>query len=172
RAGARAVAFAPAGRPALPGRADAPARLWDASTGEALGPDFVHRGRVGAVAFSADGRTVLTGSADNTARVWDVATRKPLGPPLGHRGTVQTVAFGPDGKTILTGTASTTARLWRIEGPLEADVGRVSLWAQVVTGKELDARGALREIDARTWSQRRQRLEELGGPPVPPGCPD
>jgi hypothetical protein len=36
----------------------------------------------------------------------------------------------------------------------------------VLTGQELDAERAVRVLDAPSWYQRRQRLEELGGPPV------
>jgi hypothetical protein len=34
-----------------------------------------------------------------------------------------------------------------------------------VTGLELTQDGAVRGLDDDTWRQRRQRLEELGGPP-------
>jgi hypothetical protein len=43
----------------------------------------------------------------------------------------------------------------------------LALWAQVLTGMELDDFGEIRVLDAATWQQRRQRLRELGGPPVP-----
>ena len=38
------------------------------------------------------------------------------------------------------------------------------LWTQVTTG--LEALTTVRVLDAATWQQRRQRLQELGGPPV------
>jgi len=40
------------------------------------------------------------------------------------------------------------------------------LWAQVITGMELDAAGAVRFLDSDSWPERLQRLQELGGPPV------
>ncbi len=99
------------------------AQLWDADTGEPLGPHLVHAGIVRTVAFSPDGKILLTGSYDGTARLWDTATGRPLGPPLGHQKFVQVVAFSPDGKLLVTGSQDTTARLWEIgsgppEGPL------------------------------------------------------
>lgn len=39
------------------------------------------------------------------------------------------------------------------------------LWTQVITGFEVDELTAVRVLDAATWKQRRQRLQELGGPP-------
>ena len=160
-----AAGLSPDGRLLLTGGADGAARVWDAATGASLGPDLTHRGSVLSVAFGPDGRTALTGGVDGTARLWDVATCKPLGPPLTHDGPVPTIAFRPDGRGVLTGSNDGTARLWEVPGPLAADVGRARLWAEVLTGKELDARGALHELDRREWNERRGRLEESGGPP-------
>ena len=39
------------------------------------------------------------------------------------------------------------------------------LWTQVITGLEVDELTAAHVLDAATWQQRRQRLQELGGPP-------
>ena len=46
-------------------------------------------------------------------------------------------------------------------------IRRIVLWAQVLTGMELDADGEVRTLDGREWQQRRKALEELGGPPLP-----
>jgi hypothetical protein len=35
----------------------------------------------------------------------------------------------------------------------------------MVTGMELDEDGVFHVLDGASWQQRRQRLEELGGPP-------
>jgi WD40 repeat protein len=75
------------------------------------------------------------------------------------------VAFSPDGKTGLTGSGDKAARLWRVPRPIEGDPERIILWAQVITGLELDEYGGTPGLDATTWEQRRQRLQELGGPP-------
>ncbi len=37
-----------------------------------------------------------------------------------------------------------------------------------ITGSELDEHGNVRGLAAPTWQQRRQRLEQLGGPPEGP----
>jgi roadblock/LC7 domain-containing protein len=107
-----AVAFSPDGKKILTGSDDDTARLWDAATGQPLGPALKHQGFVYAVAFSPDGKKVLTGSWDKTARLWDAATGQALGPPLPHEGWVVAVGFSPDGKKVLTGSDDKAARLW------------------------------------------------------------
>jgi WD40 repeat protein len=84
---------------------------------------------------------------------------------LQHLKDVSAAAFSPDGKTVLTGSYDKTARLWRVPKPIEGDPERILLWAQVITGLELDEYGGTRGLDATTWEQRRQSLLELGGPP-------
>jgi WD40 repeat protein len=167
------LAFSPDGKTFLTGCEDHQARLWrwEAPSAQRLGRPLAHHGYVRAVAFSPDGKTLLTGSWDGTAQCWDTAMGKPIGPPLTHQGWVTSVAFSPDGRTALTGSRGSrdgTARLWEVvSAPLEGTVERIVLWIQVVTGTELDADTQIRVLDASTWQERRQRLEELGGPPVP-----
>jgi WD40 repeat protein len=163
----RAAAFSPDGSRLLTGHPDGRARLWDVATGKLLGDALVHRDVVRAVAFSRDGARFLTASFDGSARVWETSTRKPLGPPLEHPGWVVDATFSPDGRTVLTGCADGAARLWPVPPPVAGDVERIVVWTQVLTGAELDADGTLRSLDAATLRQRRQRLQELGGPPMP-----
>jgi hypothetical protein len=119
------------------------------------------------VAFSPDGNAILTGSADGTAQLWDAATGKPVGTPFRHKNWVFAAVFSPDGRTVLTGSSDTTARLWEVvPAPVEGKAERIALWIQVITGMELDTSGVARVLDAPDWQQRRQRLEELGGPPI------
>jgi WD40 repeat protein len=126
---------------------------------------------VRAVAFSPNSKTILTGSADGTARLWDVRTGKRIGPPMRHSGWVPAVAFSPvDDDTIATGSADLLGRtgkayLWRVPHPVEGKTEQIVLWVQVITGLEMTRSGAFHPLDAQTWEQRRQRLEELGGPP-------
>jgi WD40 repeat protein len=162
-----AVAFSPDGSMVLTGAQDRTARLWKAGTWQALGRPLRHQGIVTAVAFCPDGRTLLTGSEDKTARLWDAVTGTAVGPPLEHGDGVSAVAFSPAGETILTGSLDGTARLWKAPRPVRGEVERVRLWTQVITGMELDQHGAAHVLDAATWEQRRQRLLELGGSPLP-----
>jgi WD40 repeat protein len=161
------AAFSPDGQRVLTGSWDGTARLWDAATGRPRGMPLAHDNQVQAVAFSPGGRLAVTGSWDGTARLWDVATGRPVGPPLRHANKVWAVAFGPHDQTVLTGSEDHRARVWRPPAPVAGPVEQIVLWVEVLTGTELDADGGVRVLDAPHWRQRRQRLEELGGPPAP-----
>jgi WD40 repeat protein/serine/threonine protein kinase len=160
------AAFSPDGRRILTGSEDGTARLWDAATGQPRGLALTHEGPVTNAVFSPDGRRVSTGSGDGTARVWDAATGRPLGPPLPHGGQVFAVAWAAGGERILTGSGDSKGRLWQVPAPVAGPVEREVLWAQVVTGLELDRAGGIHVLDTPTWQQRCQRLNELGGPPT------
>ena len=162
----RTVAFSRDGKTVLTGSFDKTARLWEAATGKQIGPPLQHQNAVVAVAFSPDGQIALTGSKDHAARLLESATGKLLGPPLQHQNEVPAVAFSPDGKTVLTGGHDETARLWRVP-QVRGDPEQILLWTQVITGLELDEHGLVRVLDAATWHQRRQRLQELGDQPEP-----
>jgi hypothetical protein len=44
-------------------------------------------------------------------------------------------------------------------------LGRLRLWVAVITARGLDAGGEIAPLDARTWQQRWEQLQKLGGPP-------
>ena len=80
-----AVAFSPDGTKLATTSLDNTARLWDAATGQPLGPPMKHDDSVGAVVFSPDGAKLATTSLnDNTVRLWDAATSQSLTPPIKH----------------------------------------------------------------------------------------
>ena len=109
------IAFSPDGKTVLTGSADRTTRLWDAATGEPLGPPQTHSAQIRAVAFHPDGKTVLTGGGDRNAQRWDLATWRRLGPPLEHDGEVNSVGFTRDARLIVTASHDGTARLWHPE---------------------------------------------------------
>ena len=108
------------------------------------------------------------GSVDAIARLWDVATSKPVGPGLRHGSPVMDVGFRPDGKALVTAERDQIIHQWPVPVPVTGTVEHLWLWAQVLTGAELDEHGGVLVLkDAATWLERRRRLEELGGAPVP-----
>jgi hypothetical protein len=109
---------------------------------------------------------VVTGSLDGTARLWDAATGRPLGPPLPHAGQVWAVAF-VGSRAVVTACEDGQARLWQMSPPLDGAVEPVRLWAEVLTGAQLDPGGQARALDAASWQERKHRLEERGGLPAP-----
>jgi WD40 repeat protein len=73
------------------------------------------------------------------------------------------MAISPDGKTLLIGGEDSLARFWDAPQPIQGDPERIHLWAQVVTGLEIDELNYVRILDAAAWHDRRVRLAKLGG---------
>jgi tetratricopeptide (TPR) repeat protein len=94
---------------------DQTARVWDASSGEAVTGPLEHTGEVNQASFSRDGRRLVTASRDRTARVWDASTGRPLSPPLKHNDSVQWAAFSPNGRWVATASDDGAARVWTVE---------------------------------------------------------
>src|SRR5262249_32744059 len=106
------VAFSPDGRRIVTASRDHTARVWDASTGEAVTGPLRHGHIVWRAVCSRDGRRVVTASHDRTARVWEVSSGQAVSPALRHGGSVQDASFSPDGRWLVTGCTDGTARLW------------------------------------------------------------
>jgi WD40 repeat protein len=151
----------------LTGSEDGTARLWEAPSGQPLGAPFRAGMRVRTAAFSPDGRVVVLGSWEGVARLWDVPTRQPLAAPVGSaRGPVLAAAFVEAGAQVRTAAEDKTVLRWRVPAPAPGTAERVLLWAQVISGMELEPGGAARVLDAPTWQERQGRLQQLGGPPL------
>ncbi len=139
----RAVAFSPDGTKlataTLRGLEDT-ARLWNAATGQPMGPPR-KLGPARGVAFSPDGTKLVTTSRDKTARLWDMRTGQPLGQPLKHdnnEGQFLLLVFNPDGTKLATTAGGRSVRLW--------DAGTGQLFSQLATFEPRD------EVTAVTFS--------------------
>lgn len=110
------VAFSPDSRHIVSGSDDNTVRLWNATTGEAIGQPFKgHQAGVAAVAFSPDGRYIASGSTDGTIRLWNANTGESVAQPFtGHQSRVLSIAFSSDGRRIVSGGADETLRLWDV----------------------------------------------------------
>lgn len=114
------------------------------------------------MAVSSDGRLLLAASVDHAARLWDNAAGKPLGPALPHEGKVTGAAFAQADRVMVSEDG--TAWLSRTLRPVEGDVQKVVLWAEVVTGMELGRDDVVRVLRSGAWQDRRRgALESLGG---------
>jgi WD40 repeat protein/tetratricopeptide (TPR) repeat protein len=117
------AAFSPDSRTVISGSMDGTAQLWDAASGQKIGPSLQVGGQYLHAEFSRDGKIVLSCAQGNTARLSDGTTGEPLGPPLrlGPQVHILAGAIQPDGKILLVGTeekADNIARFW------DADTGR------------------------------------------------
>lgn len=143
------------------------ARAWELETGRPMSGSLADlAGNISSFAFSPDGRSILTGLWDrHNARLWDAATGKPIGPPVHHDEAVQYVAFTPDGKRMMSLCVTGEFRSQEVPSPSPGDAERIRSWVEVLTGMELDAEGAIHDLDAEALQQRRERLHQRGGPP-------
>ena len=82
------------------------------------------------------------------------------------------MAFSPDGNSFVTGDSGQGARLFRKVPELPDDLDRVATWVEVLTGLTLDAgQGTIHVLDNTAWRERREQLEQRGGPPETGGGP-
>lgn len=94
---------------------DGTARVWDARTGDPLGPALKHTGEVWSARFSRDGEKIVTASLDGTAGLWEATNGRALTPPLAHEAQVHQAEFSPDDRWVVTASNDTTVRLWDAE---------------------------------------------------------
>jgi WD40 repeat protein len=92
---------------------DQTTQIFDAVTGEAIGPPLRGPGNYPFVCLSPDGkRVVVWSNVETTASVQETETGQAIGPPLRHHSYVNSVAFSPDAKRIIVGCRENTAQLW------------------------------------------------------------
>jgi eukaryotic-like serine/threonine-protein kinase len=151
--------------------------------GEVIGRPVTHAAPGYGMALSPDGKMLLSGHMDGSARLWRVRDGIPIGPSLTDQDIVWTSSFSPDVRVFFTAGfprfgRQVTFRRGRVDlisrrapEPLQGDPARIELWAQVLTGMELDEAGYSRRLDARQWSDRKKALDTAGGRPSPADHP-
>ena len=147
--GILAARFSPDGKTLLTGSGNgndlALARLWDAATGQPLGPALPHHGEVLSVDFSPDGSTAVTASLDGAVRFWDVESGgNPVSKPIvTGNGAVFAVRFLHDGRSILT--ANRFGGVWLIDVETRKPILPLMLHDQLVPSVDVtpDGRVAL-----------------------------
>ena len=164
-----AVAISPDGRLIATASWDRRARLWESQTGMPTGIVLRHEGQVYDIVFSPNGRWLLTAGEIWHTRLWSVATGERIGPGFRSRLQVRQVAFSPDGTRVgMIGPFG--AEVWQLPRPLPdplPDLERWRVWIECITRMSRDADGVVLPLPNDQWLDRKQRLDELGGPPVP-----
>jgi WD40 repeat protein/serine/threonine protein kinase len=146
---------------------DHTARVWDAATGEPLTRPLRHRQGVIHVVFQPTLSPLLASAGvDGAARLWAPALGRPVGPALTHQDVVMMLAFDPAGRTLLSCSRDGKGRLWPVPAPLSGEPERIVLWTETLTGKTLDAGGAVRFLEPSSW-QRRWRSRQDSSEPLP-----
>ena len=75
------------------------------------------------------------------------------------------MAFSHDGKHILTSSWDHRVRLWPGIEPVPDEPERVTNWIETMTGLKIFVTGSSEFLTWEEWSERKKRLDELGGPP-------
>jgi WD40 repeat protein/tRNA A-37 threonylcarbamoyl transferase component Bud32 len=110
------VAFSPDGRQLAaagvsPGRT-AFVQVWDATTGEVVGPAIREDSMPFSVTFDPDGRYLLKEGPGHTVKVWNARTRDPVGEIGRHDHQIWAMKFSPDGRRLATASVDGSVRLW------------------------------------------------------------
>jgi WD40 repeat protein/tetratricopeptide (TPR) repeat protein len=106
----RHASFSADGRLLATASDDRTARVWEASTGAAVGAPLLHQAAVYHAAFSPDGTRLATAVADETAVIWDLKSGESLF-VLRLGATARKVAWSPDGLR-LGAAAGASASIW------------------------------------------------------------
>jgi WD40 repeat protein/tRNA A-37 threonylcarbamoyl transferase component Bud32 len=138
---ANEVAFSRDGRRLMSTSDDGTARLWDTITGRpATAPLRLHGG-VWRPCISRDGRRVLACN-QYFSQAWEGESGTPLTPVLNPHAGIRDIAFSHDEQHVLMITSDRRILSWDL-APTDAPLEDMAALARLLTGRVLDATGAL-----------------------------
>jgi WD40 repeat protein len=91
------------------------ARVYEARTGLAAGPELPHPTMCYSARFNPAGTRLLIAGTDGRVAVWDWATGTPAMPALPHADNAYDSAFSPDGRWVATVAVPGVVRIWDAE---------------------------------------------------------
>jgi WD40 repeat protein len=157
-----AAAFSPDGRTLWTGTEKGKFQTWDTATGKLLEePATCPPALRAALRYSPDGKIRLDWGGLRL-----VTTGRSISGPIELYGN-SIWASSPDGKLFALASHYGVVRVYCFPQAVEGSPERLKCWVEVITGMELDADGAAHMLGPDAWKKRKQRLEELGGPPIP-----
>ena len=106
------IRFSRDGRIVATGGSDYTVRLWDSSSGAAIGKPMTGYAYVNKIEFSRDRQLLAVSYADDTVVLWNIATREPIGDPMWVGSKVTALAISPDKRIVASGSTDGTIRLW------------------------------------------------------------
>jgi hypothetical protein len=140
------LAFSPDSGRLISAATDTLARVWDAGTGEPVGPVMRHPSFVRYATFAPDGRLVVT-VGSNRAWLWDSATGDLLAPPLRQPlGDQAAVWFSRDGRRIVGLAPGGAAQQCELP-TFRAAADRVTALVQLMTGQQVDASDGIAPLE-------------------------
>jgi WD40 repeat protein/serine/threonine protein kinase len=162
RAGLESIEFSQDGRRIATGSRDRTSRVWDGFTGDPISPPLLHAHEVYHAAFTPDGARLATLTIGGDMRLWSAETGEPITPPIPHlyrndRNESGRLSFSPDGRRLLVATGWHTAWLREFYSE-KSSLAELSLLAQVLSGRRLDAFAVMTPLDSASLSNAWRKL--------------
>jgi WD40 repeat protein len=107
------VAIAENGKIAISVSDDTTLKIWNAETGEELGPPKDHHDlAIRSLSITPDSTMAVSGSYDTTLKVWNLKEFNVFKTLIGHSGPIRTVAITVDGKKAISGSVDWSLMVW------------------------------------------------------------
>ena len=125
---------------------DTMARVWDARTGQPVGPPLRHPTFARWAEVASDGRRAVTWAADNGVRVWDVETGDLLATVPGLPRPPIRTWFSRDGRHVIIVTNDRQAYQWPVPS-FRTHTDCVADFVRLLAAQEIDSSGDLVPLD-------------------------